>query len=35
MIPRFIVIYKVSDKVNVLPEQNKLISLYIQKQDIF
>lgn len=35
MIPRSIVIYKVSDKVNVLPEQNKLISLYIQKQDIF
>lgn len=35
MIPRSIVIYKVSDQVNVLPEQNKLILLYIQKQDIF
>lgn len=34
MIPRSIVIYKVSDQVNVLPE-NKLILLYIQKQDIF
>lgn len=34
MIPRSIVIYKVSDQVNVLPEQHKLL-LNIQKQDIF